>query len=78
VDEGESLDAAAARELVEESGVPPSKAFMTQISTFGDPGRDPRGEKSSVFLSYKHCIETLSGARDPVSSLTHPLFKACP
>jgi len=43
VNENESLDMAASRELVEETSVPPSKAFMTQIGMFGDPGRDPRG-----------------------------------
>uniref|UniRef100_A0A7S3RAE2 Nudix hydrolase domain-containing protein n=1 Tax=Dunaliella tertiolecta TaxID=3047 RepID=A0A7S3RAE2_DUNTE len=43
VDENESLDAAASRELLEETSVPPSKAYMTQIGMFGDPGRDPRG-----------------------------------
>ncbi|KAF5834915.1 ADP-ribose pyrophosphatase [Dunaliella salina] len=42
VDENESLDAAASRELLEETSVPPSQAYMTQIGMFGDPGRDPR------------------------------------
>jgi 8-oxo-dGTP diphosphatase len=43
VDEGETLDAAAGRELQEETSVDPAKVKLTQIGTFGDPGRDPRG-----------------------------------
>lgn len=43
VDEYESLDKAAARELQEETSVDPSNIFMTQVGTFGDKGRDPRG-----------------------------------
>lgn len=36
----ESLEAAAARELEEETGV--TDVYMEQLYTFGDPGRDPR------------------------------------
>jgi len=43
VNENESLDMAASRELQEETSVPPSAAYMTQVGMFGDPGRDPRG-----------------------------------
>ena len=37
---GETLDAAAGRELAEETGV--SGVFLEQFRAFGDPGRDPR------------------------------------
>jgi 8-oxo-dGTP diphosphatase len=37
----ESLDAAAARELQEETGVRAAK-YLEQFSTYGDPDRDPR------------------------------------
>jgi 8-oxo-dGTP diphosphatase len=41
VDEGESLETAARRELREETGV--EVAGLEQLQAFGDPGRDPRG-----------------------------------
>src|SRR5437867_2933076 len=46
VDEGESLDAAAKRELKEETGL--TVEGLEQLRTFGDPGRDPRGWTVSV------------------------------
>lgn len=46
VDEGERLEEAARRELLEETGV--GVAGLEQIGTFGDPGRDPRGWTVSV------------------------------
>src|SRR5262245_44480516 len=41
VDEGESLEEAARRELREETGI--SVKELEQLRTFGEPGRDPRG-----------------------------------
>ncbi len=46
VKEDESLEAAARRELQEETGV--RDVYMEQLYTFGDPGRDPRGRVISV------------------------------
>src|SRR5438876_4419931 len=46
VDPKESLDAAAARELEEETGV--TGAFLEQLYTFGAPDRDPRGRVITV------------------------------
>jgi len=46
VDEDESLEAAAARELREETGLHGIK--LEQLAAFGDPGRDPRGHTVSV------------------------------
>ncbi|KAI3430426.1 hypothetical protein D9Q98_005021 [Chlorella vulgaris] len=48
VDENEALEAAAARELQEETGVDPSRVLLSQVGAFGDPGRDPRGWCISV------------------------------
>jgi 8-oxo-dGTP diphosphatase len=41
LDENESLETAALRELNEETGV--AGVVLTQIHTFSDPARDPRG-----------------------------------
>lgn len=46
VDEDETLEAAALRELQEETGV--SDVFIEQLFTFGTPGRDPRGRVVTV------------------------------
>lgn len=44
--DGERLEDAARRGLRERTGA--SKAFLEQLYTFGDPGRDPRGRVVSV------------------------------
>ncbi len=46
VDENEPLEAAAARELQEETGL--TGLSLRQVGAFGDPGRDPRGHTVSV------------------------------
>ena len=46
VNEQESLDAAAARGLREETGL--KRVYLEQLYTFGDPKRDPRGRMVSV------------------------------
>ncbi|MBS1992385.1 MAG: NUDIX hydrolase [Cyanobacteria bacterium SZAS LIN-3] len=48
--EDESLDAAAQRELHEETGVDASNGdvYLEQLYTFGEPGRDPRGRVVTV------------------------------
>jgi 8-oxo-dGTP diphosphatase len=46
IQEDESLDAAAIRELREETGV--ENAYLEQLYTFGDPKRDPRGRVITV------------------------------
>ena len=46
VDENEPLEAAARRELFEETGLAP--VALQQLGAFGDPGRDPRGWTVSV------------------------------
>jgi 8-oxo-dGTP diphosphatase len=46
IDMEETLEVAARRELFEETGLKARK--LTQLHTFGDPGRDPRGRTISV------------------------------
>ena len=46
VEAGESLQEAAMRELVEETGV--RDVYLEQLYTFGDPDRDPRGRVVTV------------------------------
>jgi 8-oxo-dGTP diphosphatase len=41
-DQGEDLDAAARRELEEETGLSPDRVFLEQLFTFGKSNRDPR------------------------------------
>jgi len=45
-EQGESLEAAAYRELEEETSV--KAEYLEQLYTFGEPGRDPRGRYVSV------------------------------
>ncbi|MEK6409308.1 MAG: NUDIX domain-containing protein [Acidobacteriota bacterium] len=49
VDKDEALEEAAARELLEETGL--TGIHLEQIGAFGGPGRDPRGHTVSVVFS---------------------------
>jgi 8-oxo-dGTP diphosphatase len=75
----EPLEAAAARELVEETGL--AGVTLQQIYTFGDPGRDPRGRVISVayggFLP-SHSPSGLNPASDALDASWHPIDRLPP
>lgn len=67
VDVGESVEAAARRELKEETGV--DRVYLEQLYTFGEPDRDPR--EHVVTVAYyalvrmsKHTVRAATDARD--------------
>lgn len=81
VDMAESLEAAARRELEEETGV--TKLYLEQLYTFGEPKRDPRERVISVayYALVKladHAVRAASDARNvawfPVADLPNLAF----
>jgi len=48
IEQGESVEEAAHRELEEETGLPRGAAYLEQLYTFGDPYRDPRMRVISI------------------------------
>jgi 8-oxo-dGTP diphosphatase len=78
---GETLEAAAIRELQEETGI--TDVFLEQLYTFGEPKRDPRGWIVSVAYyalvsPEKHTVQAATDARAarwfPVDSLPRLAF----
>ncbi|MEW6130136.1 MAG: NUDIX hydrolase [Acidobacteriota bacterium] len=72
VDEHESLETAAARELVEETGL--RRARFIQVGAFGDPGRDPRGHTVSIaFTAQLKSKPQVQGSDDAKDAAWHPV-----
>jgi 8-oxo-dGTP diphosphatase len=69
----ESLEAAARRELHEETGVEAER--LEQLHTFGDPGRDPRGRTISIaYLAIVDAAKLKPQAADDAAEVGwHPL-----
>src|SRR2546423_15700915 len=71
VDPGETLAAAAERELREETGV--GGVDLEQLAAFGDPGRDPRGWTVSVaYLARVEAGAAAAAADDAAEVGWHP------
>jgi 8-oxo-dGTP diphosphatase len=64
----ETLEKSARRELEEETGLKVGE--LTQLHTFGDPGRDPRSRTISVvYLGYVHASSASATAGDDASEV---------
>jgi 8-oxo-dGTP diphosphatase len=83
VGEDESLDAAAIRELREETGV--GDVYLEQLYTFGDPKRDPRGRVITVayyaLVPHNQVLRAGTDASDaawfPIAELPPLAFDHC-
>ena len=74
VNENESLDRAAARELQEETGLTVNPSRLEQLGAFGDPGRDPRGHTVTVaFVTFRATETAIDPGDDAVEAEWHPL-----
>ena len=70
--ENESLDAAAKRELLEETGV--DKVYLEQLYTFGEPKRDPRGRVITVaYYALAPSSQTLQAGSDASEAAWFPV-----
>jgi 8-oxo-dGTP diphosphatase len=70
--ENESVDAAAVRELREETGV--EKVYLEQLYTFGDPKRDPRGRVITVaYYALVPNIQSLQAGTDAAEAGWFPI-----
>jgi 8-oxo-dGTP diphosphatase len=68
----ESVEAAAGRELREETGV--DKVYLEQLYTFGDPRRDPRGRVITVaYYALVPYIESLHAGTDAADAAWFPV-----
>jgi 8-oxo-dGTP diphosphatase len=74
VNENESLERAAARELYEETGLSVSASRLEQLGAFGDPGRDPRGHTVTVaFVTFRATETSINPGDDAIEAEWHSL-----
>ena len=77
VNENESLDRAAARELHEETGLTVHPSKLEQLGAFGDPGRDPRGHTVTVaFVTFRATETSINPGDDAIEAEWHPAARA--
>jgi 8-oxo-dGTP diphosphatase len=69
----ETLDAAAERELVEETGVQ-GRSVLRQFGAYGDPGRDPRMNVVTVaYLAVLREVRDVAGGTDVTDAALFPV-----
>jgi 8-oxo-dGTP diphosphatase len=69
----ETLDAAARRELREETGVD-AASLLTQFGAYGDPERDPRMNVVTVaYLAVLHDVREVAGGSDAAAAALLPV-----
>jgi 8-oxo-dGTP diphosphatase len=79
--QGEHLDAAAARELEEETGLKPADAYLEQLRAFGDAGRDPRMRVVTIAyyaLIRPDLVASVQAGGDAVSANWHAVHALKP
>lgn len=73
----ETLDAAAVRELREETGVDQLDAHLEQLRSYGDPGRDPRTRVVSVaYLALAPDLPEVAPGSDAAAAAWVPIEQA--
>jgi 8-oxo-dGTP diphosphatase len=76
VDPGEDIEAAAVRELAEETGLAelPEGIYLEQLRSYGRPGRDPRGRTVAVaHLALVPGLPTVRGGDDAAQARFWPI-----
>ncbi len=74
-DRGESIDDAAHRELREEAGI--KVAYLEQLCTVGEPGRDPRGRIISItYMALVRTVDHVAVAGDDATAAAWYSVKA--
>jgi 8-oxo-dGTP diphosphatase len=72
----ESLDDAAQRELLEETGVD-GASLLRQFGAYGDPGRDPRMNVVTIaYLAVLRDVQGIAGGTDAAAAELVPISKA--
>jgi 8-oxo-dGTP diphosphatase len=70
----EGLDAAAVRELAEETGLAPGSVHLEQLASYGDPDRDPRQRVVTVaYLALAPSLPVPVGGSDAASASFVPV-----
>ncbi|MBE3206761.1 NUDIX hydrolase [Frankia sp. CH37] len=77
VDPGESIPAAAARELAEETGIVVAERLLDDVGTYDAPGRDPRGHYvTHAFLTELTTPGTPTAGDDAAAARWVPITQA--